>query len=154
MLNSLLSAPSLLLLIAASPALPSWDAAKAMLQQQQARQQQVTIHVPRVTTTTTTIILRAPSRPPMVEKNASDCVKVEKIAGFAVTERSSVDLVLTNGSVLRAKFGNECPALGFYTGFYVKAADDRRICANRDSFRSRSGKACNVRAFKRLVPAQ
>lgn len=147
--NPLLSIPPLLLLTAAAPALPSWDVAKAMLQQQT-----VTIHVPRVTTTSATIILRAPARPPMVEKNASDCVKVEKIAGFAVTQRSSVDLVLTDGSVLRAKFGNECPALGFYTGFYVKAADDKRICAQRDSFRSRSGKSCDVRAFKRLVPAR
>lgn len=143
---------SLLLLFvapASPPEPPSWDdAAKAL-------QQQVTIHVPRVTvTSSTTIILRAARPVTLVEKKANDCVKVENISGFAVNTADSVDLVLRDGSLLRAKLGRDCPALGFYSGFYVKANKDQKICAKRDSFRSRSGRLCDVEAFKALVAAR
>ena len=151
MLNSLPVAASLLLLLAApaaSSAAPDWSRAVEALQQH------VTIHVPRVTMSSTTIILRETRAPVMVEKKADDCVKVEKIAGFSVNTTDSVDLVLKDGSLLRAKLGRDCPALGFYSGFYVKARDDRKICAGRDALRSRSGRSCGVEAFRSLQPAR
>lgn len=143
---------SLLLLFVApaSPAEPPrWDEAARALQQQ------VTIHVPRVTVTSSTTIILRTSRPvALVEKKANDCVKVSNISGFAVNTADSVDLVLRDGSLLRAKLGRDCPALGFYSGFYVKANKDQKICAKRDSFRSRSGRLCDVEAFKALVAAR
>ena len=68
--------------------------------------------------------------------------------------RSAVRLRLKNGSLPRAKLGNDCPALGFYSGFYVKANKDKKMCAKRDSIRSRSGRQCAVQSFASLVPAR
>jgi hypothetical protein len=152
MLNPLIAASGLLLLFAApasAPEPPDWDMAADLLQQQQ---QRVILHVPRVTVSTTTIILRAPRPVALVEKKADDCVKMEDLAGFSVNRFDSVDLVLKNGALLRAKLGNDCPALGFYNGFYVKANKDRKMCARRDSIRSRSGRLCAVQSFTALVP--
>lgn len=151
MLNPLIVASGLMLLLAAPAPAPeplAWaEAVSAM-------QERVTIHVPRVTVTTTTVILRAPRAPALIEKPAEDCVKVEKLAGFTVNRFDSVDLVLKDGSLLRAKLGADCPALGFYSGFYVKPNKDKKICAKRDAFRSRSGRACAIQDFASLVPAR
>ncbi|MBC9034907.1 hypothetical protein IAG41_21150 [Sphingomonas sp. JC676] len=152
MLNPLFAASGLMLLFAApavAPEPPVRHGAVAMFQQQH-----VTIHVPRMTVTSTTIILRQPRLPPVTEKKTSDCVKLDKIAGFTVNTTDSVDLVLNDGSLLRAKLGSECPALGFYSGFYVKPTEDKKLCAGRDSLRSRSGRACPVQAFRTLVVAR
>ena len=152
MLNPLIAASGLLLLLAAPaspPARLDWDMVAAQFQQQR-----VTIHVPRVTVRTTTIIMRAPRPAALVEKKADDCVRMEDLAGFSVNRFDSVDLLLKNGSLLRAKLGNDCPALGFYGGFYVKANKDKKMCAKRDSIRSRSGRQCAVQSFASLVPAR
>ncbi|MET0309820.1 MAG: hypothetical protein ABW023_14020 [Sphingomonas sp.] len=153
------AASGLMLLLAAPAVAPepsAWHGAVAMLQQQH-----VTIHVPRVTITSTTIIMRSgppvpptPRMPAVREKKASDCVKMEKIAGFTVNTTDSVDLVLNDGSLLRAKLGAECPALGFYRGFYLKPTGDKKLCAGRDSLRSRSGRSCGIQAFRTLVAAR
>ena len=152
MLNPLIAASGILLLFAAPASPPEpldWDVVATQFQQQR-----VTIHVPRVTVRTTTIIMRAPRPVALVEKKADDCVKMEDLAGFSVNRFDSVDLVLKNGSLLRARLGNDCPALGFYSGFYVKANKDRKMCAKRDSIRSRSGRLCAVQSFAALVPAR
>ncbi|TGX52826.1 hypothetical protein E5A73_14415 [Sphingomonas gei] len=152
MLNPLIAASGLLLLLAAPASPPEpldWDVTTHLLQTQRA-----TIHVPRITVRTTTIILRTPRPIALVEKKADDCVKMEDLAGFSVNRFDSVDLVLRNGALLRAKLGNDCPALGFYGGFYVKANKDRKMCAKRDTIRSRSGRQCAVQSFASLVPAR
>jgi hypothetical protein len=145
---------SSLLLLAAAPAAapdgaPDWNAATMTLQQQ-SQQERVTIAVPRVTITgsATIIVRRAPS---LVEKKAKDCVKIQDISGFAgVNTPDSVDLVLRDGTLLRAKLGRNCMALGFYSGFYVKTNKDQKICAGRDAFRVRSGRSCEVEGFRTL----
>ncbi len=143
---------SMLLLVAAPAAAPAgapdWDAVRVAFQQEQ--QQRVTIQVPRVTiTSSATIIVRRAPR--VIEKKTKDCVKVQDIAGFAgVNTQESVDLVLRDGSLLRAKLGRDCPALGFYNGFYVKTNKDQKICAGRDSIRTRAGRSCDVEAFRTL----
>ena len=150
MLNSPVVAAPFLLLLAApgpSPAPPEWSRAAGMLQQH------LTIHVPRVTvTSSTTLIVRRPVPVPMVEKKASDCIKIEKISGFSVSANDSVDLLMDDGKLMRVKLGDDCRALGFYTGFYLKATADRKLCAGRDSLRARSGRSCGVTEFKSLRP--
>lgn len=154
MANSLLVASSLFLLAVAAPAAapaaaPDWNGAMAALQEQR-----VTIQVPRVTITSTTIILRSRG-PNFVERKSRDCVKIEDISGFAgVNTQNSVDLVLRDGSLLRARLGRDCPALGFYNGFYVKTNKDQKICAGRDSIRTRAGRSCEVEALKTLALAR
>ncbi|MDH4745375.1 hypothetical protein OMP43_15240 [Sphingomonas sp. CBMAI 2297] len=150
--NPFLVASSLLLLVAAPAAapagVPDWKAVTLSLQQEQ---QRVTIQVPRVTiTSSATIIVRR--APHVVEKKAKDCVKVQDISGFAgVNTQDSVDLVLRDGSLLRAKLGRKCQALGFYNGFYVKTNKDQKICAGRDSIRTRAGRSCDVEDFRALA---
>ncbi len=87
-----------------------------------------------------------------VEKRTDDCVAVESLSGAAIIRSDSVDLVLSGGRRIRAKLGNECPALDFYAGFYVKPNKDGKVCAKRDAFRSRSGGECRIRSFRTLTP--
>ncbi|MEP9357896.1 hypothetical protein [Sphingomonas sp. KR3-1] len=150
---------SSLLLLAAAPAaapdgVPDWNAVTASIQQQAQQQERVTIQVPRVTiTSSATIIIRRAPR--IVEKKAKDCLKIQDIAGFAgVNTEDSVDLVLRDGTLLRAKLGRDCAALGAYNGFYIKANKDQKICAGRDAFRTRSGRSCDVDGFRTLELAR
>lgn len=153
---------SSLLLLAAAPAAapagaPDWNAVTMTFRQQLPQQQErVTITVPRVTiTSSATIIVRRAPR--IIEKKAKDCVKIQDISGFAgvnTPEQDSVDLVLRDGTLLRAKLGRDCQALGFYSGFYVKTNKDQKICAGRDTFRVRSGRSCDVEGFRTLQLAR
>jgi hypothetical protein len=157
--NPIYAVPALILLAAgpaAAPAAPvpgsAWDRAAALAQH-------ITIHVPRITVTSTTIVTRsapaAPAPRPMYrEKKADDCVKMKKIIGFALSSNEAIELVLDDGTRLRARFGSDCPALGFYSGFYVKPHPDGKICAKRDLLRSRMGKTCAIGRFTRLLPAK
>ena len=157
LLTMLLAAP------AAVPAAPAparqveWNQALALLQH-------ITIHVPRISITRSTMIYArsappapaaAPPPPPAFrEKKADDCLKMKKVVGFGVNTRDAIDLVLDDGTLIRARLGTDCPSLGFYSGFYVKPNPDGKICAKRDVLRSRMGKACAVGKFSRLVPAK
>ena len=153
MLNPLVSFAGLLLLLV--PASSEQPLPPDLQPSPPGVQQRVTIHVPRVTVRTTTFIVRRPSPPPvLVEKKAADCVEVDKLQGFTVNHFDSVALVLKDGSLLRARLGKDCPALGFYSGFYVKPQKDKKICAKRDFFRSRSGRSCGIERFSVLVPAE
>ena len=55
---------------------------------------------------------------------------------------------------MRARLQDECPALDYYRGFYVRPQPDGRICADRDAIRTRSGGDCGIDRFRRLVPAK
>lgn len=146
-LLTLIAAPAALIARGADPAGGGGD-------------QHYVIHVPRITITTTTVVRgrRAPPPParpavPMVERKADDCLKMRRVVAFAVTQRDSVDLVLNDGTRMRAKLGDKCPSLDFYSGFYVRPNADGKMCAKRDTIRSRSGGSCSIQAFRTLVPA-
>jgi hypothetical protein len=148
-----LPAVSGFLILLAAPAAPAadpldWDSAAHLMQQR------VTVHVPRVSISSTTVILRPAPRPALKEKKEWDCVKMERIAGFTVNRFDSVDLLLKDGTQLRAKLGKDCPALGFYAGFYMKATGDKKMCAGRDFIRSRSGRSCGVERLVTLEAAR
>ena len=104
-----------------------------------------------------TIVVRlravAPTRagPAWHEKKAQKCVELRDIGGAAVNQPDAVDLILRGGNRVRARFNKACPALDFYSGFYLKPTEDGRICAQRDAVRSRSGGACTIDRFRRLV---
>ena len=118
-----------------------------------ARLAQVTIHE--------RIIIRVPSArvsAPLpvatrwVEKTGPKCIAAAELAGAIVTAGDSVDLVLKGGRRVRAQFADDCDALGYYGGFYVKPSADGQICAGRDVVRSRSGDSCPIGRFKLLAP--
>jgi hypothetical protein len=80
------------------------------------------------------------------------CVPAGQIIGATLLGQNSVDLLLRDRSRLRARLESRCPALDFYRGFYVDATADGRICADRDSIRSRAGGACGIDTFRTLTP--
>lgn len=104
--------------------------------------QRVVIRVPRL----------APVKPIVWrEKRANRCTALDGIAGAAFTNNGTVDLYFSDGRRLRALLGDKCPAIDFYSGFYITRAADGQVCAKRDAVRSRSGAACEIRAFRRLI---
>lgn len=86
------------------------------------------------------------------ETKGERCTALQGIAGAAFNKPGSVDLVFSDGRRLRARFGDDCPAIDFYSGFYIRPTADGQVCAKRDAVRSRSGAQCEIRAFRRLVP--
>ncbi|MES2337229.1 MAG: hypothetical protein V4537_03930 [Pseudomonadota bacterium] len=118
-------------------------------------QQRMIIRVPRLPVGRTPIAGAAPSAPfaptRWVEKKTDKCVPVINLAAATVTGSDSVDLLLNGGKRLRARFGSDCPAIDFYSGFYVKMPKDGKVCASRDSFRARSGGECRIKSFRALV---
>ena len=140
-----------ILLLAAAPAIayavPGEAPADAPV-----RLAQLTIHerlvirVPRV---------RRGDAPPAVEwkeKKSVKCIAATAVTGAAVNEDGAVDLVLDGLRRVRAELDDRCPALAFYSGFYLKPGPDGEVCARRDAFRSRSGAACAIRRLRMLVP--
>lgn len=119
-------------------------------------QRQLIIRVPRVPLGR--LPMPASAAPPpkpirWVEKKADKCIPLIHLAGAAITAGNSVDLLLNGGRRMRARFASDCPTLGFYSGFYVKMHEDGKMCAARDSIRSRSGGECRIKSFRLLVPA-
>lgn len=103
------------------------------------------------------VMIRVPQLAPVKpvewrEKRASRCTTLDGIGGAAFTNNGTVDLYFSDGRRLRALLGDKCPAIDFYSGFYIARAADGQVCAKRDAVRSRSGAACEIRAFRRLVP--
>ncbi|MFT8736924.1 MAG: hypothetical protein ABF760_05615 [Zymomonas mobilis] len=81
------------------------------------------------------------------EKKGPRCISPESIGAAAVSEKDSVDLMLKGGSRIRAHLEN-CPALDFYSGFYVHAGPDGQICAKRDPVYARWGGECLINRFR------
>lgn len=115
--------------------------------------QRVIIRVPAMPVARTSLA-PTPALPPIVwvERAAPQCVPVSALSAATIMRANSVDLVLNGGKRLRARLGDECPALDFYSGLYLKRTADGMVCAERDAFRSRSGGECRIEGFRRLVP--
>ena len=86
------------------------------------------------------------------ERRAPRCMATARIAAAAVRDRRNIDLLTNNGERMRARLDKRCPTLDFYSGFYIRQTADGRVCADRDSIRTRSGATCQIDAFRRLVP--
>lgn len=103
------------------------------------------------------VVIRVPRRDPPTpivwrERGAPRCHALSGLAGASFLKPGAVDLFFTDGRRLRALLGNNCSAVDFYSGFYIRPPEDGRVCAKRDAARSRSGTVCEIRAFKWLVP--
>jgi hypothetical protein len=103
-------------------------------------------------------ILRVPVRPrPMpqrfdwVESKGPKCVAASDIRGAMLTGMDHVDFLMADQRRMRVTFDDDCPALDFYGGFYLTTVD-HRVCARRDSVRSRIGGSCRIERFRKLKP--
>jgi hypothetical protein len=103
------------------------------------------------------VIFRIPIRPRVsrpvewVEQKGPKCIPANMLAGAMLSGPSSIDFVLRNRQVVRAKMDSDCPALDFYKNFYLQPDDDY-VCAKRETIRSRAGGSCRIEKFKLLVP--
>jgi hypothetical protein len=103
------------------------------------------------------VIFRIPIRPRVsrpiewVERKGPKCIPANMLAGAMLSGPSSIDFVLRNRQVVRAKMDSDCPALDFYGRAYLQPDDDY-ICAKRETIRSRVGGSCRIEKFKWLVP--
>ena len=104
------------------------------------------------------IIVRIPDRsravaaaPPLEwkESKGPKCVPTNAIRGALLAGTDHVDFLLPESQRVRATFDEDCPALDFYGGFYLKT-EDQRLCARRDSIHSRMGGSCRIERFRRL----
>jgi hypothetical protein len=77
------------------------------------------------------------------------CIQVRQIAG-AMPAPQSVDFVLRNNRRVRARLGQRCAGLDYYSGMYLSANPDGQICAERDTIRSRMGGQCGIVQFRSL----
>ena len=111
----------------------------------------------RVMTVEERLIIRVPVAPrPRVklrwdEEKGPKCLPARAIAGAFLSGPDSIDFLLRNRQMVRARFDSDCEGLDFYGGFYVQP-EDRRICAKRDTIRSRVGGSCRIEKFRLLVP--
>ncbi|MGZ8282618.1 MAG: hypothetical protein ACXWUN_06655 [Allosphingosinicella sp.] len=115
------------------------------------RHQQIIIRLPRgpqeVTATGASLIQWREGRGPR-------CISAGRLIGATAFRPSSVDLILRDNSRVRAQLQRRCPALDYYRGFYINATEDGRICADRDSIRSRVGGECQIDRFNALSPVR
>jgi hypothetical protein len=86
------------------------------------------------------------------EHKGPRCIDATTIGGAAVSTPDSVDFILKGGQRVRARLEDQCPALDYYSGFYVVPPPDGKICADRDAIHTRSGAACEVDRFRTLTP--
>lgn len=104
------------------------------------------------------VIMRVPVRPRLlppalewVEKKGPDCIAADEIRAAARSGREHVDFLLTDRRRMRARLADDCPALDFYSGFYLRP-ERGEICERRDSIHSRIGGSCRIEKFRSLVP--
>ena len=76
------------------------------------------------------------------ESRGPNCIAATRLIGATLLSQNSVDLILRDNSRVRARLQRTCPSLDYYRGFYINATADGRICADRDSIRSRAGGEC------------
>ena len=113
----------------------------------------------RVTTIEERLIIRVPVMPrprPRLnirweEEKGPKCLPAESISRAFLSGPDSIDFLLRSRQLVRARLDNDCDGLDFYGGFYVQP-EDERICAKRDTIRSRVGGSCRIEKFRTLVP--
>jgi hypothetical protein len=86
------------------------------------------------------------------ERKGPKCLPAHALVGAAVTGPQSVDFLMRDGGRVRARFEADCPALGYYYGFYISPNPDGQVCAERDAIRSRIGGQCDIHRFRSLKP--
>ncbi len=80
------------------------------------------------------------------------CIPAGAIRRASLSGPEQVDLILSGGGRVRAKFDEDCPALDFYGGFYLQGRRPSQICVHRDAVLSRIGGSCEIERFRILIP--
>ena len=103
------------------------------------------------------LVVRVPVRPmpdlpsfEWDERKGPKCLELKTVRGALLSGDANVDFVMEKGRRVRAKLDSTCPALDFYSGFYLTSKDGK-VCVRRDEVRSRMGGGCSIERFRRLV---
>lgn len=111
----------------------------------------------KVMTVEERLIIRVPVAPrPRLrirweEEKGPKCVPAGDLRGAFLSGPDSVDFILRGRQLVRARLDNDCEGLDFWGGLYIQP-EDNRICARRDTIRSRVGGSCRIEKFRSLVP--
>lgn len=150
--NPSLPAALALMLVAPEPA-GGDPAGRVVVQTQQfSFHQRIIVRVPRLPDPERQASDNAQERRAWTEKKSVKCVPLGDVRGATLLTVESVDLMLADGQRRRAHFDDDCAALDFYSGFYIRPTSDGQLCARRDSIRSRSGGRCEIREIRVLMP--
>lgn len=84
------------------------------------------------------------------ERKAAKCQPLRSIAAALGTGDRHLDVLLRDGTRMRARFAKGCRGQDFYAGFYAEPSADGLLCAGRDSVRARSGMMCRIDRFRSL----
>lgn len=93
----------------------------------------------------------APPRIEWEEKKGPKCVALRSIQGATITSPTGIDLILADSNRYRAKLEKGCRSANFWSGFYVEPNKDGSLCAGRDLLQARTGAACELDSFRKLV---
>lgn len=85
------------------------------------------------------------------EKKIGKCLVMSKLVGSRPGPHESLDLVTTDGVLIRAYLGDGCLAREFYAGAYMERPDDGKLCIERDLLHARTGAKCEIDKFRLLV---
>jgi hypothetical protein len=141
--------PALILLALAPGASVDPSADGGVQVTQMTLHQRIIIRIPRLPFTRAPVQASTPVR--WVEKKGPKCVAMDDLIGAAISAPDSIDLMIDDGTRVRAKLDDDCPPLDYYSSYYLKPTPDGMICEDRDAIRSRSGGSCGIEEFKRLV---
>ena len=84
------------------------------------------------------------------ESKTAKCQPLRSVAAALSTGDRHMDLLLRDGTRLRARFAKGCRGQDFYAGFYAEPSADGLLCAGRDQVRARTGMICRIDRFRRL----
>lgn len=116
--------------------------------------ERIIIRVPRMSITPARPIGRPPIMAPVPstwkERKGPKCVAVGEIGGAMLGPPGSIDMLMVDGTRLRARLDGDCKPLDYYPGFYIRPAADGMICRDRDAIRMRSGASCDIDDFRTL----
>lgn len=115
-------------------------------------EQQTTVRVaPRSTAVRRGMIVERRSVSRIVERKIGRCLPITGLGGVEVEAGNSMILYLRDRRVVRAQLERSCRARDFYSGFYLAANDDGKVCVGRDTLLSRSGANCRLTRIRQLV---
>lgn len=115
-------------------------------------EQHSTIRVaPRPSTVRPELLRERRRAPRIVERGVGRCLPVDRLAGVQVESGNRVILYLRDRRVIRAELERSCRARDFYSGFYLSASDDGKVCVGRDTLLSRSGANCKLTRIRQLI---
>jgi hypothetical protein len=105
------------------------------------------------------VIIRIPPKPARrsepvkwKEQKIGKCILMNRLVGSRPGPKESLEILTSDGNVIRAYLGDGCLAREFYAGAYVERSADGKLCIDRDLLHARTGAQCEIDKFRLLVP--